>query len=39
VERGGIYVYDENGKRYIDATCGPVAASIGHGVEEIKEVW
>ena len=33
----GIYVYDETGKRYIDATSGPVAASIGHGVEEIKE--
>jgi len=38
VEKGkGIYVYDETGKRYIDATCGPVAASIGHGVDEIKE--
>lgn len=38
VDRGrGIYIYDETGKRYIDASSGPVAASIGHGVEEIKE--
>lgn len=33
----GIYVFDETWKRYIDASSGPVTASIGHGVEEIKE--
>lgn len=38
VDRGkGIYLFDETGKRYIDASSGPVTASIGHGVEEIKE--
>ncbi|WP_413299021.1 aspartate aminotransferase family protein [Bacillus sp. 1P10SD] len=33
----GIYLYDENGKRYMDACSGAVAANLGHGVEEIAE--
>lgn len=33
----GIYLYDENGKSYIDACSGAVAANLGHGVEEIAE--
>jgi adenosylmethionine-8-amino-7-oxononanoate aminotransferase len=39
VERGeGIYLYDENGKRYIDASSGSVAVSnIGHGVAEVAQ--
>ena len=37
-ERGeGIYIYDAEGKRYIDGAGGAVVVSIGHGVEEIKE--
>jgi len=31
----GIYLYDENGKEYIDAAGGAVVANIGHGVKEI----
>ncbi|WP_108669170.1 aspartate aminotransferase family protein [Peribacillus acanthi] len=31
----GIYLYAEDGKRYIDACSGAVAANLGHGVEEI----
>ncbi|MEH6866730.1 aspartate aminotransferase family protein [Priestia megaterium] len=31
----GIYLYDQDGKRYIDASSGAVTASIGHGVKEI----
>ncbi|MGO4888417.1 aspartate aminotransferase family protein [Anaerobacillus sp. MEB173] len=31
----GIYLYDTNGKKYIDASSGAVTASIGHGVPEI----
>ena len=36
VARGkGIYLYDQNGKEYIDGSCGPMVANIGHGVEEV----
>lgn len=32
VARGeGIYLWDTQGKRYIDASSGPVAANLGHG--------
>jgi len=38
VERGeGIYIYDKEGKRYIDACSGALVSNIGHGVEEIVE--
>jgi len=38
IEKGeGVYLYDENGKRYIDATGGPMLINIGHGVPEIAE--
>ncbi len=33
----GIYLYDSEGKAYIDGCSGAVTASIGHGVEEIAE--
>jgi adenosylmethionine-8-amino-7-oxononanoate aminotransferase len=32
IERGqGIYLWDEDGNRYIDASSGPVVSNIGHG--------
>jgi len=34
----GIYLYDKNGKEYIDGSSGAVTACIGHGVVEIAEV-
>ncbi|WHY74633.1 aspartate aminotransferase family protein [Fictibacillus enclensis] len=34
----GIYLYDTDGKRYIDGSSGAVTANIGHGVEEIAGV-
>jgi len=38
IDRGeGIYLYDTNGKRYIDASSGPLTCSLGHGVKEIAE--
>ncbi len=38
VEKGqGIYLYDGNGKKYIDGSSGPVVVNIGHGVKEIGE--
>ena len=34
----GVYVFDESGKRYLDAIGGVCVANIGHGVPEIVEV-
>ena len=31
----GVYLYDKDGKKYLDAASGAVTANIGHGVEEI----
>ncbi|MEA5469867.1 aminotransferase class III-fold pyridoxal phosphate-dependent enzyme [Spirulina sp. 06S082] len=33
----GVYVYDSEGKRYLDGIGGTHVVSIGHGVEEIGE--
>ena len=33
----GIYLYDAEGKQYIDGSSGAVTAAIGHGVPEIAE--
>jgi adenosylmethionine-8-amino-7-oxononanoate aminotransferase len=40
VERGeGIYLYDSDGKRYIDGSGGSAAVTaIGHGVQEVVDV-
>ncbi|MCT4619013.1 MAG: aspartate aminotransferase family protein [Marinisporobacter sp.] len=36
IERGeGIYLYDKNGKKYIDGCSGSAVANIGHGNKEI----
>lgn len=38
IARGkGIYLYDQEGKRYIDGCGGAVTASIGHAVDEVVE--
>jgi adenosylmethionine-8-amino-7-oxononanoate aminotransferase len=33
----GIYLYDTDGKQYIDASGGPVLINIGHGVKEVVQ--
>jgi len=33
----GIYLFDTDGKRYIDASGGPVLVNVGHGIPEIVE--
>mgnify|MGYP005831527655 CR=1 FL=1 len=33
----GVYVWDVEGKRYIDGSSGPVCVVIGHGVREVSE--
>ncbi len=33
----GIYIYDAEGKQYIDGSGGAVVAAIGHGVKEIED--
>jgi adenosylmethionine-8-amino-7-oxononanoate aminotransferase len=38
VKGEGIYLYDTQGKRYIDSASGPILCSLGHGVEEMAEV-
>ena len=38
ITRGkGIYVFDEDGKRYLDGASGVGVVSIGHGVQEVVE--
>lgn len=38
IERGeGIYLFDRQGKRYIDGSGGAAVVGIGHGVKEITE--
>ena len=33
----GVYVWDSDGKRYIDGSAGPICVNIGHGVKEVAE--
>ena len=33
----GIYLFDNNGNRYIDASSGPILCSLGHGVKEMAD--
>jgi|SRR5690625_3906618 len=33
----GVYIYDEDGKEYLDGSSGPMAVSLGHGVPEILD--
>jgi adenosylmethionine-8-amino-7-oxononanoate aminotransferase len=35
----GIYLFDQDGNKYIDGTGGPAVVSIGHGVKEIGEAY
>ncbi len=37
VKGEGIYLYDQEGKKYIDGSGGPLCVIIGHGVAEIGE--
>ena len=33
----GVYVWDSDGRRYIDGSAGPICVNIGHGVKEVAE--
>jgi adenosylmethionine-8-amino-7-oxononanoate aminotransferase len=33
----GVYLFDSDGRRYLDASGGPVLVNIGHGVDEVIE--
>lgn len=38
IERGeGVYLFGDNGKRYLDACSGSAVANIGHGNKEVAE--
>ena len=34
----GVYVYDQNGNRYLDACAGAGVVNIGHGINSIGKV-
>jgi adenosylmethionine-8-amino-7-oxononanoate aminotransferase len=33
----GVYLWDDRGRRYLDASGGPIAVNIGHGVPELAQ--
>jgi len=36
----GVWIYDEKGKRYLDASGGPICLNIGHGRSEVaRAMW
>ena len=37
VKAEGVYLYDDQGNRILDASGGAIVCSIGHGVDEIVE--
>ncbi|MEW6263038.1 MAG: aminotransferase class III-fold pyridoxal phosphate-dependent enzyme [Thermodesulfobacteriota bacterium] len=37
VKGEGVYLWDDQGKRYLDATGGPILCNLGHGVPEMAE--
>jgi adenosylmethionine-8-amino-7-oxononanoate aminotransferase len=38
IERGeGVYLYDTEGRRYLDASGGPLVVNVGHGVGSIAD--
>jgi len=37
VKGEGMYLYDDQGKRYIDASGGPIMSNLGHGMKEMAQ--
>lgn len=37
VRAAGVYIFDDEGRAYLDASSGAVAANLGHGVQEIVD--
>ena len=37
IQGKGIYLYDDEGRKYLDACSGAVSANLGHGNEEIAK--
>jgi len=37
VKGEGIYLWDRDGRRYIDGSSGPICVNIGHGVKEVAD--
>ena len=33
----GVYLYDQSGRRYLDASGGPIVVNVGHGRREVVE--
>ena len=34
----GVYLYDTQGKEYLDASGGPILCNLGHGIDEMSKV-
>ncbi|PIE65715.1 MAG: aspartate aminotransferase family protein, partial [Desulfobacterales bacterium] len=37
VKSSGIFITDQDGKQYIDASGGPLVVNVGHGIEELAQ--
>jgi adenosylmethionine-8-amino-7-oxononanoate aminotransferase len=38
IARGeGVYLFDQDGKRYLDGSGGPLVVNVGHGRQEVIE--
>ncbi|MFO7598796.1 MAG: aspartate aminotransferase family protein [Candidatus Desulfacyla sp.] len=37
VRAEGVWIYDEQGKKYLDASGGPICVNVGHGRAEVAE--
>jgi adenosylmethionine-8-amino-7-oxononanoate aminotransferase len=37
VKGEGVYLWDREGRRYIDGSSGPICVNIGHGVKEVAD--
>ncbi len=33
----GVYLYDDKGNQYLDASGGPVLCNLGHGIDEMAK--
>ncbi len=37
VKAEGVWIYDETGKKYLDASGGPICVNVGHGRQEVAD--
>lgn len=37
VKAEGVWIYDESGKKYLDASGGPICVNVGHGRAKVAD--